>query len=175
MSINFLHSIFSWIAITAAILVVVSTIGTWWTGRIIDRKREEKIIALQEGLDTVQPRSLSPIQKEQLKEKIAGQKNKIGFVSKIFDRESENFAIEISKVFTEAGWDSISPINKTLLDDTNGEVTIFAEPDSYKYADLVCQSLNEVGITCVPQEIRAGAVSGHFQEDAIYIVVGSKK
>jgi hypothetical protein len=98
----------------------------------------------------------------------------VGFVTKVFDSESENYATQLSKIFNEASWNVIYPINKTLLDDFNGSINIFAQHGLIANADLVCVILSEVGIRCERQPLRDGVVSGVFDQNTIYLIIGSR-
>jgi hypothetical protein len=174
MNISLLHSIFSWIAIIAAILTAISATGSWWTGRIIDRRREVKITALQKDFDAVKPRHLSPNKKNKLMEKISKQKAKIGFVSRLMDGESSDFADELAMAFKEAGWNVVDSL-RTSLNDFPGFLSIFVTGENLNsVATFVCQAFKEIGIDCHPEHIEEGSIGGSRQPDTVYIVVGRK-
>lgn len=175
MSITLLHSIFIGMTIAGAVFTAIGVFGNWRTGAIINQAKDGEILKLQKNIIELQPRKIITEQRLKLVESLSKKKGKIGFISKLLDSESEDFATELSEIFREAGWQTVEPINRTLLDDFEKGLNIFAKPELKEYADLVVKSLNEVGILIWPQPIRDGSLSGNFDENAIYIAVDSKK
>lgn len=61
MEITTLNNLFNYVGIIAAILVVVSTIGTFWTGKIIDIQKGTQVQSLQKELSDLKPSIFSQI------------------------------------------------------------------------------------------------------------------
>lgn len=61
MEISALNTVFNYVGIIAAIPVVVSTIGTFWTGKIIDAKKSSQVQSLQTQLSNLKPSIFSQI------------------------------------------------------------------------------------------------------------------
>lgn len=55
MEITTLNSIFTFVGIIAAFLSAFSFLGTWWTGKIIDKSKTEQVESLQEKISNGQP------------------------------------------------------------------------------------------------------------------------
>lgn len=55
MEIVTLNILFNYVGIVAAILVVISTIGTFWTGKIIDAQKNTQVLSLQKQLSDLKP------------------------------------------------------------------------------------------------------------------------
>jgi hypothetical protein len=55
MGITTLNTLFNYMGIFAAILVVISTIGTFWTGKIIDGQKSTQVQSLQKQLSDLKP------------------------------------------------------------------------------------------------------------------------
>ena len=175
MNIYLLNNIFTYLLIFGAIFTAVGIIGGWKTGAIINTAKDDEISSLQHKVIELQPRKITTEQRMRLIEILSKKRGRIGFISKLLDTESKTFATDLMKIFQESGWQTIEPINQTLLDDFDKGLNIFAKPELKEYADLVVISLNEVGILIWPQLIREGALSGVLDEDAIYIAVDSKE
>ena len=54
MTTEMFHSVFQWVAIAAAVFAAIATVGTWYTGRLIDRDQKAEIIGLQQNVQTLQ-------------------------------------------------------------------------------------------------------------------------
>ena len=176
MNIEFLHSIFIWIAIIGAGLSFLSALGTLYTGRIIDRQKETKIFSIQEELIAVQPRRLSKIERTKLKEKLTQFKGQnVIFVSKMMDNESADYAEQLESVFKDAGW-NVGPMNRTLLDDLTGFLTaaVSSDNDAEKRLFAVRDAFLYAGINFRFTELRPNSTSIQSQSNTIYILVGRK-
>jgi len=69
----------------------------------------------------------------------------------------------------------VGQINKSYLDDTEGDVTVIRTADGQKkVASQLVNLLNDVGISCIPQKIRENAISG-VKKNTIYVIVGTNK
>ena len=163
------HSIFIWISIIAAILTALAAVGSWWTGRILEQQRERQIAQLQ-------PRRMSAPQRAQLVELVRQRPARIGFVSRMMDGESADFADDLAGAFRQAGW-TVAPTLRTSLNDFPGYVVLFAvgnEAGLEETARFVRTTLNQAGIDCRFERIDAGSIGGQREDNTVYITVGRK-
>lgn len=178
MNINLINLIFNWVTIVATIGAAIGAVVVFLTSRAIEKQKDEKIVVLQDKITELAPRSITNEQSQRLLKLLASNKGKVGFFSKVFNDTSKEFAIKLSAIFKEAGWQIEEPINQTLLDDYDGRLNIFADgtnPSQVELANLIVNALNEVGIPIGPQPIRDNSFSGPFSKEAVYILVDSKK
>lgn len=174
MSIEVLHSVFAWVAIVAAVLAAIATIGTWWTGKVVDQRQAAKIAALEHEVAVVQPRRLSDDQHQRLIERVSQHKGKVGMASHLMDGESSDFANMLGSAFAAAGWEVV-PQLRTSLNDLPGFLSVFVTgPNLEATANVVCQALKDVGLDCHPEQIAEGSIGGAREADTVYIVVGRK-
>ena len=178
MNINLLNFIFNWITAVAGIVAAIGAVGSLLISKTIEKQKDEKIRLLQDEIIELAPRSITTEQSQQLLKLLARKKGRVGFLVKVFNDTSKEFAIQLSTIFREAGWQVEEPINQTLLDDYDGRLNIFtdeANPAQIELANLIVNSLNEAGFPIGPQPIRDNSFSGHFSKEAVYILVDSKK
>jgi hypothetical protein len=95
-------------------------------------------------------------------------------VCRAFDNESYNFAQELASTFRSAGWE-VGRVNKSFLDDVEGDATIIRTADDQEeVASQLVNLLNDVGILCIPQDVRKNSMSG-IRKNTLYVIVGTKK
>jgi hypothetical protein len=183
MTLSTLNTIFAWTAIIAAVLTTISTVGLFWTGSILDKRKQREIGTLQSSLDKLQPRVLTLAQREKLSSELSSYKQmKVGFSAKIFDMEAKQFAEQFSDVFKKAGWHVVEPINAQLLDDFDGKINLVlaatgnaqTDNDLTAIALTISKSIHDAGIPCEMRPIRQGSVGGQFDPGAIYLLIGAR-
>lgn len=163
-----LHQIFSWAAIGLTIFAAIASGGALVTGKYLDQQKNAKIVELQ-------PRTLTDTQKKKLLEIVAKQPGRIGFVSRLMDGESSDFADLLTSVFTEAGW-TIAPTIRTSLNDFPGFLSIFVTGENLNpSADFICKSFQETDIVCHSENIQDSSIGGVREPNTVYVVVGRKR
>lgn len=140
------------------------------TEKIVDKHEEN----YEKSKELTSPRSLTIEQQNELTEELSFKSDfQIAIACRAFDQESYNYAKQITEVFKNANW-QIGKINRTYLDDTEGDVTIaVTDQKQGELATKIMIILNNVGISCKPEKIREGAIS-ITQENTIYLIIGSK-
>jgi hypothetical protein len=170
MNVPLWHSIFIWMSIGAGVLTVLAGIGTWWTSRILGEQRERQIAELQ-------PRRISVSQRARLVELARQRPNRIGFVSRVQDGESADFADHLAAAFRDAGW-NVAPTLRTSTNDFPGYMVLFAVGDEAALAEtarFVRSTLQQAGIDCRFEPLREESIGGERQDDTVYITVGRKR
>jgi predicted GTPase len=176
MSIEFLNSFFIWLAIIAAGLAFLSGVGSYYTGKIIERQKNQKIVSIEADLHSVNPRTVSEQQRNTLIEKLPQLKGQsIVFVSRLMDGESLDYARQLEEIFKNAGF-IVGPTNTSLLDDFPGFLTaaVSAEGDPQKRIDTIKEIFDYAGIDFRFTDIRPNSVTIQSQPNTIYIFVGRK-
>lgn len=188
------------------VLGAVGTISTRLAGRQIDRLKaqrdagqqaeirqqvieaQQRQASAEQQVRALQPRVLTPEQKTLLITQLSEKHDQsVGFVSRMMDGESQDYAETLAAIFREAGW-QVAPINRTGLYDLPNMLTlavIVENPDNLEsvaksrhldpVADFICQTLQEVGINCQPASIPPNSYSGPLQPHTLYIFVGRKR
>jgi len=183
MTLDTLNSIFAWTAIIAALLTAISTIGSWWTGSIIDARKQQEIAGLHVMVGALQPRTITVSQREKLISKLPKYNQmKVGFAAKMLDPEARSFAEQLASAFRQAGWSIVDPINAQLLDDYDGYINIIAvstgiadrDKELTATADQLFGSLADADIPCRPHPIREGSIGGQLVPGSIYLLIGAR-
>jgi len=178
-----LNTAFAWAAIIAAVLTTISTVGLWWTGSILDHRKQQEISNLRSSLSKLQPRTLTTAQRQKLISELSGrEKSKVGFSTKMLDGEAKHFAEQLAEVLKGVGWTVVEPMNSTLLDDFDGKINIVfsnakdapVDVKLAKTAEALCQILSNAEIPCKMGPVREGSLSGQFEVGAIFLLIGSR-
>jgi hypothetical protein len=183
MTLDTLNSIFASTAIIAAVLAAIAAVGSWWTGSIIDARKQQEIAGLHATVGTLQPRMITAPQREKLIPRLSDYKQmKVGFAAKIFDPEAKNFAEQLASVFKQAGWTIVDPINAQLLDDYDGYINIVAvstgtadrDKQLTATADKLIAEIGDADIPCRLHPVREGGIGGTLEPGSIYLLIGSR-
>ncbi len=176
MTLENLHNFFIILGWSTAFLAAIGGAGSWITGNIIDNAKDQKIIALKEKVQNLEPRILSDAQKKRLIEKLKtyeGSK-RIAFYSRMMDRESAGFADQLAQTFKDAGWD-VGATNRSSLNDFPGFLSLFVVGNPPKTLPSFVQlAFREIEIDCHSENIKENSLSGLRDQDRVYVVVGSK-
>jgi len=170
------HNFFVIVGWSAAFIAAVGGLGSWITGSMIDKAKNKEIAVLETQVQSLGPRTLNADQKQKLIEKLKTYNDvkRIGFYSRMMDRESAAFADILSETFKEAGWD-VALTNRSSLNDFPGFLSIFTVGKPPKtLVKFILEAFQEIGVDCHSENIKENSLSGKRELDRVYIVVGSK-
>lgn len=192
----------------SALLIAVLTMGSspwWWPWKevtpaqaisespcsinTIDQSGGQNTVncdtdpSLKEDVKNMLPRSLTEEQRAKLLDAASKRRARIGFASKLFDGESEDFADDLSSVFSDAGWQIEQKI-KNSTNDLKDFVTVAATysqevslSELSGLIEFVCSTLNQVDVPCKIVSIPENTYTfneGPPSPDTIYVFVGRK-
>jgi hypothetical protein len=163
-----LNPFFKWTAAVLPFALAFAGVGALITGNKIAARKDAEIQALKH-------RTVSEEQRIKLLDRLRHVRGKIGFMSRLMDGESGDYAAQLAGKFKEAGWE-IAPMLRHSLNDLPGFVTLAGtSPKLASIGDTVANALNDVGIDCHPEFIDPHSVGGGAEPDTLYVVIGRKK
>lgn len=180
MNIGIWHTLFIWVGIIAGFFTALSTLGIWLTGKVIEKQKDSEIAELQIKVVSAQPRILTSEQKDKLISILSSQKGgKVGFIVKIHDSESKNYAEQLLEAFKLAGW-QVMPSRYDLLDDFNGKINIFmtgqkVAEDVSVFLVSAFMPFDQTGILYQSETPRVASFGGGIEENTLYLEIGAKK
>jgi hypothetical protein len=167
MTVETLNQIFKWSAVILPFVLAFVGFGALITGNIINTRKDVIIQALQ-------PRGISETQTKELLRHLENTHGKIGFVSRVLDGESADYADKLSAIFDKAHWEIAPPVRNST-NDLPGYVTLTGtNPNLAPLGKIVADALNAAHLDCRPQRIEPNTISGELQPDTIYVVIGRK-
>lgn len=157
-------------AIVGGSVALTGAIGTLLTDRVIQRDRAAQIQALS-------PRRLTPEQTTKLSQALgAGKASRVGFVSRMLDGESGDYADSLAAVFRTAGWEVVVPTNRVSLNDLPGFLLITVTSNGLEStATFIRDRLQAAGLDVRFGGLPEGSFGGQLELDTVYIVVGRKQ
>jgi hypothetical protein len=168
MTLEALNQILKWTVAVLPFALAFAGVGALITNNMINARKDAEIQSLK-------PRAISETQRRELLHRLTNSHGRVGFMTRLMDAESGDYADQLADIFKAAGWD-IAPTVKTSLNDLSGFVTLTAtNPNLAGLGDTVANALNAAGIDCHPQPIEPNSVGGGAEPDTLYIVVGRKK
>jgi hypothetical protein len=141
MTLEALNQILKWTVAVLPFALAFAGVGALITGNIITTQKEAEIQSLK-------PRAVTETQRRDLLHRLNNSHGRVGFMTRLMDAESGDYADQLADIFKAAGWD-IAPTVKTSLNDLPGFVTLAAtNPNLAALADTVANALNAAGIHC---------------------------
>lgn len=140
------------------------------TGQVVAYRNSSM---LKERIKSLQPRSLSSVQRKFLSTALAHRKGSVCLICRMLDGESKDYAMQIESVFSDAGWD-ILQMNSTSLNDLPGYLTLAVpEGKDNALADFVQEAFSSADVDCRPEQLPKGSVSVSASPD-VFVIVGRK-
>ena len=175
MTVDTVSQILRWTAAIFSTLAAFSTIGFLVTSNIIS-KRDTAIRKQKDAeIEMLKPRSLSAEQKSKLQAALQGQQGTVGFISKLMDGESLDFAEALEAEFRAAGW-TVQPTAKTSVNEFPGYVVVVASTAVVgPLADSAAKALIGAGIECRPETPAPNSIGANILPDTVYVITGRKR